>query len=684
MVKSRLDQLWEQFKGMVVQTVPSSVPSDNVLLSESAIRKLIFQTSSGILQFEYREHPTNPDLMQLRGLGSEGYVITTVDIDKGITDIIQRTITQEDIDSGVEAEIDSPALELVYVGKTKVIPLPGSMDVELVDAKLDELRQEIQEQIDSLGGGIKSITMEGDSIVFVYNTEEGEATSTIDLSKYIDVYQAGDNITIENNVISAKVPTNISELTNDLEFQTKEEIDSEYAKKTDLVMTPEDKEKLDSIVVDNLITTDNIGEFATGYDDTEVKNRLDNLESIDHSQYLTQDDLDKELNGKEAMLHDIVLCDTEGQFISIPSNTLSNYDPAKYTPIGIVVIPASHDVYGTGEAGVMALMNGSNTTPDVGTTSTSTAVKWGPTVSISTLTQRLYVNVIGSSGTVSETVGVQENAQFPKDVEGEVANPQDPGTYYASSGLFYAPSPFNAEGGRNPLYYSTSASSMNGLSEFSGKENTEKILNKITTDAWKTAETIANQSNTFYPAAMVCWRFHTLGTNQGDWYLPSCGELGYMSVRQNTLSNIISSINTWAGSSVAAAFGTYQSYWSSTIADKSRARQSTSGFATTSTKTLDQYVRPFTRMSLSTPGLNDKLDDFVTKQELSDALSTLPTNEDLNNKVDKVEGKGLSTNDFTDEDKAKLDSLQSSIVVLTQEEFDALENKDSKTLYIVD
>lgn len=658
MTKSRLDQLWKQFKGMVVQTVPSSVPSDNVLLSESAIRKLIFQTSSGILQFEYREHPTNSDLMQLRGLGSEGYVITTVDIDKGIIDIIQRTITQEDIDNGVEAEIDSPALELVYVGKTKVIPLPGSMDVELVDTKLNELRQEIQEQIDSLGGGIKSITMEGDSIVFVYKTEEGEATSTIDLSKYIDVYQAGDNIIIENNVISAKVPAKISELTNDSEFQTKEEIDtqlSEFAKKTDLVMTSEDKQKLDSIVVDNLITTDNIGEFATEYDDTEVKNRLDNLESIDHSQYLTQSDLDKELNGSEAILHDIVLCDAEGQFISIPSNTLSNYDPTEYTPIGIVVIPASHNVYGTGEAGIMALMNGSNTAPDTGAID-SVAVKWGPATSISALTQRLYVNVVGGSGSVNESVGVNENAQFPKDAEGEVANPQDPDTYYTSSGLNYAPSPFNSEGGRNPLYYSTSASSMNGLSEFSGKENTATILSKISTDAWKTAVTIANQSNTFYPAAMVCWRFHTLGTNQGDWYLPSCGEIGYMSVRWNTLSNIISSINTWAGSSVAAAFGTTQSYWSSTIADKNKARQSTSGYATTSTKTLDQYVRPFTRMKLSTPGLSDKLDDFVTKQELSNTLSTLPTSEDLNNKVDKVEGKGLSTNDFTDEYKDILDN----------------------------
>ena len=34
----------------------------------------------------------------------------------------------------------------------------------------------------------------------------------------------------------------------------------------------------------------------------------------------------------------------------------------------------------------------------------------------------------------------------------------------------------------------------------------------------------------------------------------------------------------------------------------------------------------------------------------------------LNNKVDKVAGKGLSTNDFTDADKQKLDNIEPIIV----------------------
>lgn len=43
---------------------------------------------------------------------------------------------------------------------------------------------------------------------------------------------------------------------------------------------------------------------------------------------------------------------------------------------------------------------------------------------------------------------------------------------------------------------------------------------------WKTSETINNvTTNNNYPAGFCCWRYHTDGTNQGDWYLPSSGEV---------------------------------------------------------------------------------------------------------------------------------------------------------------
>ena len=60
---------------------------------------------------------------------------------------------------------------------------------------------------------------------------------------------------------------------------------------------------------------------------------------------------------------------------------------------------------------------------------------------------------------------------------------------------------------------------------------------------------------------------------------------------------------------------------------------------------------------------------FVRTQNVStenhfepQSLTVLATASALDTKVDKVEGKGLSTNDFSDADKAKLDGLQSGVV----------------------
>ena len=41
--------------------------------------------------------------------------------------------------------------------------------------------------------------------------------------------------------------------------------------------------------------------------------------------------------------------------------------------------------------------------------------------------------------------------------------------------------------------------------------------------------------------------FHTPGTNQGDWYLPSAGEFGYVSVRIIAIKNTINKIPQYKG-----------------------------------------------------------------------------------------------------------------------------------------
>ena len=56
--------------------------------------------------------------------------------------------------------------------------------------------------------------------------------------------------------------------------------------------------------------------------------------------------------------------------------------------------------------------------------------------------------------------------------------------------------------------------------------------------------------------------------------------------------------------------------------------------------------------------VNDKIKDL---QDAVDALDTESIQQAIGNKVDKEEGKGLSSNDFTNEDKAKLDGLEEEL-----------------------
>lgn len=53
----------------------------------------------------------------------------------------------------------------------------------------------------------------------------------------------------------------------------------------------------------------------------------------------------------------------------------------------------------------------------------------------------------------------------------------------------------------------------------------------------------------------------------------------------------------------------------------------------------------------------EKLGEITTSGDLSGYVKTTTLTTELGKKVDKVEGKGLSSNDYTNEDKAKLSSF---------------------------
>ena len=83
----------------------------------------------------------------------------------------------------------------------------------------------------------------------------------------------------------------------------------------------------------------------------------------------------------------------------------------------------------------------------------------------------------------------------------------------------------------------------------------------------------------------------------------------------------------------------------------------------------------------SAPETLDTLGELATAitehKEVTDALDAAITN-----KVDKVAGKGLSTNDYTTAEKNKL-AATPSFWVGSQAEYDAIANKDTNTFYYI-
>lgn len=248
-------------------------------------------------------------------------------------------------------------------------------------------------------------------------------------------------------------------------------------------------------------------------------------------------------------------------------------------PIGVTIVPRNHTEDGT--ARVMSLAEMSTATPNTGAF-THEGINWGGyQQDITDLPNLTKVPIISNSASTNDWSRLGSETNYNGNFRYHNSGETGDGLWYYSTSAdtfsegwnracpspFKGTSPFEPDAELNPLY----AKEGTATADYDGKGNTEKILAHMADESWKTSETIhktssnvAEDSKNYHPAAACCWRYSTPGTTQGQWYLPACGELGYIIPRMNTLNKILNAIpNANGGTSKALSLSTNNYYWSS-------------------------------------------------------------------------------------------------------------------------
>jgi len=106
------------------------------------------------------------------------------------------------------------------------------------------------------------------------------------------------------------------------------------------------------------------------------------------------------------------------------------------------------------------------------------------------------------------------------------------------------------------------------VTDIDGKNKTDKILATATAQStWMTDTSITNNSDENYaPAACCCARYHTVGTNAGDWYLGAGGEMSMIVALRNDINTKLAQISAIYSTDCVTSLASHY-YWSSTAYD---------------------------------------------------------------------------------------------------------------------
>lgn len=73
-------------------------------------------------------------------------------------------------------------------------------------------------------------------------------------------------------------------------------------------------------------------------------------------------------------------------------------------------------------------------------------------------------------------------------------------------------------------------------------------MKELVTDDYSGTSISNNYGNGQSPAFCSTWRFKTVGTSEGDWYLPSYYDMSKYQQNYTTINNVLTNIKTVAGS----------------------------------------------------------------------------------------------------------------------------------------
>lgn len=259
----------------------------------------------------------------------------------------------------------------------------------------------------------------------------------------------------------------------------------------------------------------------------------------------------------------------------------SDVDLTQGTPIGIVVIPRNF-IPTSPKGRVMSLVNMSMNGFS-GTTSEETMYP-GLYFTETPLTKYYYYAGHGTGTTVQTNLVGNYSAVFqPSDRwnDGEpqrVQSPDDPQAYYSGSGSTdnHGVSPykvdedgnitFNSRYGEKEIYTGTVDYVLNAFSDFDGYGNTDVQISTSAQTDWKTASVLENNRR-YALSACACKRFNCGGL---DWYLPSCGELGFLAPRHKVLQSQLQKLIDANGTAALIPENQYQTLPASTSAEDYR------------------------------------------------------------------------------------------------------------------